>query len=81
MRVDPARQAQTLLLAALLGLAAGLVYAYLVFNDMSPFAAWKGGMLAICYGAEAFLILLNLVSFVTYTRAYMPYLKKALEHR
>ena len=61
--------------------AAGLVYAYLVFNDMSPFAAWKGGMLAICYGAEAFLILLNLVSFVTYTRAYMPYLKKALEHR
>ena len=26
MRVDPARQAQTLLLAALLGLAAGLVY-------------------------------------------------------
>ena len=61
--------------------AAGLVYAYLVFNDMSPFAAWKGGMLAICYCAEAFLILLNLVSFVTYTRAYMPYLKKALEHR
>ena len=61
--------------------AAGLVYAYLVFNDMSPFAAWKGVMLAICYGAEAFLILLNLVSFVTYTRAYMPYLKKALEHR
>ena len=58
--------------------AAGWVYAYIVFNDRIP-SAWDEAALASCYVVEALMILLNVVSFFTYTRAYMPYLKKALE--
>lgn len=61
--------------------AAGWIYAYVVFHDaelLAPFETW---LLAGCYAVEGFMIALNLVSCVTYTKAYLPYLKKALEHR
>ncbi|MCR5413385.1 MAG: CDP-alcohol phosphatidyltransferase family protein [Kiritimatiellae bacterium] len=61
--------------------AAGWIYAYIVFNDCEIVKGWEGAMLVSCYAVEGFMIALNLVSFVTYTRAYKPYLKKALEHR
>ena len=64
---------------------AGWIYAYLCFRWFEPFradnvwtnAVWPLSVLAV----EAFLGLLTLVSLVTYTRAYMPYLKKALERK
>lgn len=64
---------------------AGWVYAYLCFRWFEPFrvdnvwtnTVWPLSVLAV----EAFLGLLTLVSLVTYTKAYMPYLKKALERK
>ena len=61
---------------------AGWVYAYLCFRWFVPFRAdnalvndvWPISVLAV----EAFLAALTLISLVTYTRSYMPYLKKAL---
>lgn len=61
---------------------AGWVYAYLCFRWFEPFRAdnalvndvWPISVLAV----EAFLAALTLISLVTYTRSYMPYLKKAL---
>ena len=35
--------------------------------------------LGLIYALEGFLILINCLSIITYTRAYMPYIKKALE--
>lgn len=56
---------------------AGLVYMQIA---LAPYitgapAAW---LLRACYFAEVSMLLLNGVSFVTYTRAYAPYLKRAL---
>lgn len=59
--------------------AAGWVYAFIVFNDMSFMKDFRDCALWSCYAVEGLMILLNLVSCVTYTRSYMPYLKKALE--
>jgi hypothetical protein len=64
---------------------AGWIYAYLCFRWFEPFrvdnvwtnTVWPLSVLAV----EAFLGLLTLVSLVTYTKAYMPYLKKALERK
>jgi len=61
--------------------AAGWVYAYLVFHDMSVFAPIEKYMLWSCYVVEGLMIMLNLVSSYTYTRAYSCYLKKALERK
>ncbi len=61
--------------------AAGWVYAWIVFNDCECLASARTGLLATCYVVEGLMIALNVVSFFTYTRAYVPYLKKALEHR
>ncbi len=60
---------------------AGLIYAWVVFNDCACLASVRGGFLASCYAVEALMIALNLVSVFTYTGAYMPYMKKALERR
>jgi len=59
--------------------AAGWVYAYIVFNDLECLAPAKTAMLVSCYVVEGVMIALNVVSSWTYTREYMPYLKKALE--
>lgn len=60
--------------------AAGWVYAYLALHVFLPEAsAWRDIWLYSCYVAEALMIVLNVVSFYTYTREYLPYLKKALE--
>ncbi len=59
--------------------AAGWVYAYIVLNDVSSLSHVREYMLWSCYAVELCMILLNLVSFYTYTKAYSSYLKKALE--
>jgi len=58
--------------------AAGLIYLYLAFHSMlSPTADhW---FLCSVYAVEAGLILLNIYSCLVYTRAYWPYLVKALK--
>ena len=64
---------------------AGWIYAYLCFRRFEPFradnvwtnAVWPLSVLAV----EALLAALTVVSLVTYTRAYMPYLKRALERK
>ena len=58
---------------------AGMIYAFIVFNDAECLADVRGWLLAICYVAEGLMIALNLVSSLTYTKEYLPYLKKALE--
>ena len=63
--------------------AAGWIYLYLVGHglsgDFGGSTALDRAWLASCYVVEGFLLLLNVVSFFTYTRAYLPYLKKALD--
>ena len=63
--------------------AAGWVYAYLVLHSYVPAegAAWNAAWRGSCFAVELFMIVLNVVSFCTYTRAYLPYLKKALERK
>ena len=62
---------------------AGWIYCYLALSPMvaceSPWVtrAWPASVLFV----EVFLAVLTLVSLVTYTRAYMPYLKRALERK
>ena len=59
---------------------AGWVYMYLAFHRMvSP--AWAERWLVSCYVVEAVLIVLTLVSLWTYTAAYRPHLKMALERK
>ncbi|MBQ6457306.1 MAG: CDP-alcohol phosphatidyltransferase family protein [Kiritimatiellae bacterium] len=57
---------------------AGLVYIYLIANAFLPPAASSAARMA-CFAMEAAMIALNAVSFVSYTRAYAPYLKLALD--
>lgn len=57
--------------------AAGWVYVYLCAHRLAP-ADWNGLWLASVYAVEAMMIVINLVSFVTYTRVYSPWLAKAL---
>ena len=59
--------------------AAGWVYAYVAFHDLPVLAPVKEYMLWSCYAVEGLMIALNLISSYTYTKAYLPYLKKALE--
>jgi CDP-diacylglycerol--glycerol-3-phosphate 3-phosphatidyltransferase len=54
---------------------AGFVYCYLVFAAGSG-AAWAGFWLWACLSLEAAMTALNIASFVSYTLAYLPYLKK-----
>lgn len=57
---------------------AGFIYAYLALHRLCG-PAWSEKWLYACYAAELLLIVLTLWSLVTYTRAYSPYLKKALD--
>ncbi len=59
---------------------AGLVYGYLVLHREIP-VQWDAWWLTACYAVECAMVALNLLSTVTYTRAYAPYLKKALERK
>lgn len=59
---------------------AGIVYCYV---SLMPFLSPRACavLLGVCCFAEVSMIILNIVSFITYTRVYAPYLKKALERR
>ena len=59
---------------------AGWIYLYLAFHSLAP-ESWNCLWLASCYLFEAVLVALTLVSLVTYTAAYAPYLKKALARK
>ena len=68
--------------------AAGWIYAYsalhlsgLVNAYLPMESAWRDAWLWSCYAVEGFMTLLNVFSCVVYTKAYMPFLKKALEQR
>ena len=58
--------------------AAGWIYAFIVFNDSAFLSSWRQALLASCYAVEIGMIALNVVSSCTYTKAYLPYLKKAM---
>ena len=58
--------------------AAGLIYMYLSLHGFLP-AGWDGPFLAVIYSVEAFLIVLNVYSCVVYTRAYWPYIRRAID--
>ena len=58
--------------------AAGLIYVYLAFHGFLP-GAWNGPLLAVVYFTEAFLIVLNVYSCIVYTRAYWPYIRRAID--
>ena len=58
--------------------AAGLIYLYLAYHRYLPHA-WNNPLLAVVYLVEAFLIVLNVYSCVIYTRAYGPYIRRAIK--
>lgn len=59
---------------------AGWTYMYLAFHQSAP-ETLRPGWLASCLVFELSLIALTVVSLFTYTRSYLPYLKKALERK
>ena len=59
---------------------AGWIYVYLCFHRLAPMS-WEGPWLATCYAVEAGLVALTLWSLYTYTVAYLPYLRRALERK
>ena len=56
---------------------AGFIYIYLAFHRHWTQSASEIG-LNVCLAVEGFLILLNLYSFIVYTKSYFPYVKRAL---
>ncbi len=56
---------------------AGFVYFYLAFHRFWPEWASRGGLCA-CFAVEAFLMAINVCSFVVYTRSYLPYVRRAM---
>ena len=63
---------------------AGWIYVYLAFSPMvtgDECGFLKGYWLLSCYVVEGLLIVLTVWSLFTYTAAYWPYLKKALERK
>ncbi len=59
---------------------AGWVYMYLAWHTLVP-EKYATPWLVSCYVFEAVMIVLTLFSIVTYTKEYLPYLKKALEKK
>jgi CDP-diacylglycerol--glycerol-3-phosphate 3-phosphatidyltransferase len=59
---------------------AGWTYMYLAFHTAVP-ETYRPAWLASCLIFELSLIALTVVSLFTYTRSYLPYLKKALERK
>jgi CDP-diacylglycerol--glycerol-3-phosphate 3-phosphatidyltransferase len=56
---------------------AGYLYVYLAFHRCWP-ERWSELGLYLCFAIEGFLILLNIYSFVVYTRSYFPYIRRAI---
>lgn len=56
---------------------AGFIYIYLAFHRFWSESACAIG-LQTCFAIEGFLILLNLYSFLIYTKSYFPYIRRAL---
>ena len=61
--------------------AAGLIYFYLAFHHLLPGEEWTGPALWCVYAVELFLIVLNVYSCLVYTRAYWPYMVRAMGGR
>jgi len=59
---------------------AGWIYVYLAFRSLAP-SEWRAPWIYSVYFVELFLAVLTLVSLFTYTKAYLPYLKKGLSNR
>ena len=59
---------------------AGWIYVYLCFHRLAP-TAWEAPWRLSCYAVEGGLLLLTLWSLRTYTVAYLPYLRRALERK
>ena len=57
---------------------AGWIYTYCCFHRLVP-EAWHGPWLVSCYVVEGVLIALTVWSLFTYTAAYLPYLRRALD--
>ena len=57
--------------------AAGFIYVYLAYHGFLP-DGWNGPLLTAVYAVEAFLIVLNVYSCAVYTRAYWPYIRRAI---
>ena len=55
----------------------GVIYVYLAFHRFWPESLVQTG-LTVCFVVEGMLILLNLYSFVVYTRSYFPYVRRAM---
>ena len=56
---------------------AGFIYLYLAFHRLWSEGMARGG-LYVCFAVEAFLMLLNIYSFVVYTKSYLPYVRRAM---
>lgn len=56
---------------------AGFIYIYLAFNRWWSECVVSAG-LHVCFAIEGFLILLNIYSFIVYTKSYFPYIKRSL---
>ena len=59
---------------------AGWVYVYCCLHRQAP-ASWNGAWLVSCYVVEGILVVLTVWSLLTYSAAYWPYLRKALERK
>ncbi len=57
--------------------AAGLIYFYLAFHGLLS-ESWNEPFLWIVYAVEVFLICLNVYSSLVYTKAYWPYMLRAI---
>ena len=57
--------------------AAGLIYLYLAFHGYFP-ESWNAPFLWTVYAVEVFLIALNVYSCAVYTKAYWPYMLRAI---
>lgn len=56
---------------------AGFIYIYLAFNRWWSECVVSAG-LHVCFAVEGFLILLNIYSFIVYTKSYFPHIKRSL---
>lgn len=59
---------------------AGWVYMYCCFHKKAP-TSWNGPWLLSCYIVEGLLVILTVWSLFTYTAAYWPYLRRALDRK
>lgn len=59
---------------------AGWVYLYCCFHKTAP-TSWNGPWLLSCYIVEGLLVILTVWSLFTYTAAYWPYIRRALDRK